>query len=814
MTDLRLAARLLAQSPGFALAAIATLALGIGANTAVFSLIESVILRPLPYNRPANLVVLWNPAARSGTTHLSVREILAYRAESQTLSRVATYAETNASLTGEEDPLRVPAAAVSADLFDVLGVEAAVGRTFVEGEDGPDAAAVVMLGDGLWHRRFGGRTDILGQTIRVNGRPRTVVGIMPPGFQLPLDYRAERPTEIWYPLLIDGANPGPWGSRSYFGIARLADGVMPAQVATELKIIADRWVEAGHMRASPDSSLYRDAIPVHLFVTGRLRAPFAILLAAAALVLLIACANVINLMLARADARRREVAVRTALGARRWDLVRQLLIESLMLSALAGAAGVLLAKAAIQLLVILRPVTLPRVDEATLDVSAIVFATMLALVTALLFGLAPALQLSRRGVAAVLNEAGRGAVRGRTRAGVRRALVVAQLAVSVVLVVAAGLLLRTLLELNRVELGFEPEGVLTAQLQLPVPDYPDAERVTRFYRDLIARLEQAPGVLAAGAVRVLPLARTIGDWSITVEGRPLAAPNENPNGDFQAVTPGYFTAMNTRLLRGRLLTAADHEDAPPVVVVNDTMAARYWPGQDAIGKRFQMGGTGTVMPPMEIVGIVRTSRHNAIVEEPRAEMYLPHAQLPRTTGGPARAMAVVIKTEGRPADYAPVIRRIVRDLDRNLPVADVRTMEDVTAAAMATPRFAAMLLGMFAALALTIAAIGTYAMISLLVTERAFEIGIRMALGAGRTTILSWVMREGLLLAGGGVALGLGAALLVTRTLTSLLYGVGSLDALTFAAVAVLLTLVAAFASWQPARRAAALDPVAALRQG
>jgi putative ABC transport system permease protein len=368
--------------------------------------------------------------------------------------------------------------------------------------------------------------------------------------------------------------------------------------------------------------------------------------------------------------------------------------------------------------------------------------------------------------------------------------------------------------LNQIDLGFNPDRVLTAQVQLTTTDYPTDADVIGFYRQVTERLEVVPGVTSVGAVRMLPLIRTIGDWSITIEGRPLASPNENPNADYQSATPGYFRTMGTTLLRGRLLTNADREDAPLVVVINDTMAERYWPGQDAIGKRFQMGGTGSTRPPMIIVGIVRTSRHNAVVEEPRAEMYLPHAQLPQSVGGPGRGLAIVIKTEQDPLTAVTPLRELVRSIDPNLPLADIRTMSDITARALAAPRFAAWLLGLFAVLALTLAAIGTYATISLLVAERAQEIGIRIALGAERSTILRWVLGEGLALAAAGIAIGVIGALVLSRALETLLYGVEALDPVTFTMVPIVLAMVAVLASLTPARRAASMDPATALRQG
>jgi putative ABC transport system permease protein len=375
------------------------------------------------------------------------------------------------------------------------------------------------------------------------------------------------------------------------------------------------------------------------------------------------------------------------------------------------------------------------------------------------------------------------------------------------------LLLRSLIELQRIDLGFNPSRVLTAQLQLSTTDYPDPASVVNYFRTLTDRLEQLPGVQAAGAIRILPLSRTIGDWSISIEDRPTR-PNENPNGDFQWATPGYLDAMGLTLLRGRWLTSADREEAPAVVVINDTMAARYWPDQDAIGRRFQMGGPGSTRPMMTIVGIVRTLRHDTLVEAPRAEMYLPHAQLPTSTGSPARGMAIAMKTEGDPLGFAGALRDTIRAMDRNLPLSEVRTMEQVTATALGTPRFAAVLLGAFALIALTLAAMGTYATISLLVSERSQEIGIRIALGAERRAILASVLGEGMLVAGAGITLGIVAALILSRALETLLYGVSALDPLTFALVPAILVAVAALATYTPARRAASVDPATTLRRG
>jgi putative ABC transport system permease protein len=811
LRDARHAVRMLLKTPGFTVAAVATIGLGFGANTAIFSLIKAVLIEPLPYRTPDRLVTIWNSADPRGTTHLSVREIVSYGEEAKSFEQIAGYTETNANLTGEDDPERVRAGGVTTNIFDTLGVLPMLGRTFTGDEGQPGGAAVVMLSEGLWQRRFGGARDVVGRSIRVNGNGRTVVGIMPDSFRLPLDYRADRPTDVWLPLIIDRANLGAWGSRSFFGIGRLRPNVSPTSATSELTVITDRWVQQGFDGFGGGAGR-RDALPVQRLITGAVRTPLLILLGPVAVVLLIACANVVNLLLARADVRRREVAIRAAIGAARRHLVGQLLVEAAVLSFLGAMCGLALAFASLRLLVFLRPANVPRVDEVALDPSVLVVTVGLSVLAAVLFGVVPALQLARPHLTSVLNDGGRSETAGRGRRKMRGALVVVQLAFSVVLVVGAGLLVRTLVELNRIDLGFDPRSVLTAQLQLSQTDYPDDGSVVRFYRELTGRIRELPRVANAGAVRVVPLARTIGDYSITIEGRERR-PGENPNGDFQWVTPGYFAAMGMSALGGRLLTDQDGDNAPLVVVINDTMAARYWPGEDALGKRFHMGG-GTDRPPLTIVGIVRGTRHNAVVESARAEMYLPHAQLPRSVGGAARAMALVVKTAGDPLALVDPLREVVRTLDRNLPVADIRTMEEITRAALSTPRFAALLLGVFAVLALSVAAIGIYATISLLVTERSQEIGIRLALGAARPSVLGLILREGLMLTVAGVTVGSIGALIFSRSLETLLYGVRRFDPATFVTVAVVLVIVALAACLNPALRAAAVDPVVTLRQG
>ena len=683
--DLRHGFARLLRDRAFAAVTIMTLALGIGANTAVFSLVKATLLGPLPYGDAERLTAIWGPD-RAEATHLSLQEVVNYARESQSFVDVAGYQEYDASFTGGQEPELVRAGSATPNLFDVTRAPAMLGRTFTPADTAGGSSDVIVIHHGLWQRRFGGDPSVVGRTVQVNGRARTIIGVMPASFRLPNDYGSLRPTEAWVPEIVNPANLGAWGSRSYSGLARLNDGVSAERASSELPVIADRWVKAGYVRSGPDGTLgalARRVIPAQEFITGGMRTMLLILFGSVGFVLLIACANVANLQLARADVRRREVAMRAALGAGRGHIIRQLLTESVMLAIAGGMAGIAVAWAGLQIVVALRPANLPRLDETALDTTVLAFTAALALITGIVFGLLPALQLSKPDVAGVLKDAGRGTA-GQSRQLARRALVVLQLASSVVLALAAGLLIRSLVELNRIDLGFNPANVLTAQVQVPATDYPQPADVVRFHRQVTERIAQIPGVRAAGSARVLPLARSIGDWSIKIEGRPYVA-EENPNGDYQAVTPGYFQAMQLKLIRGRFLTDADREGAMPAVVINETMANRYWPGEDAVGRKFHMGTDDK--PWLTIVGITADVHHNAVVEGGRAEFYVAHAQLPEHVGGAPRGMTMVVRTDGNPIAFAGSVREAVRAIDRNLPVSDIRTMDDVAASALAQPRF-------------------------------------------------------------------------------------------------------------------------------
>jgi putative ABC transport system permease protein len=807
--DVRTAVRLMRRFPASTLAAVTTLAVCLGANTAIFSLVQAVLLRPLPYHEADRLVVIWKTPGPGETTVISLRELLGYRDGTPGLQQVAGYIEQNATFADGDAPDRVRIGTVSVNLFDTLRVQPARGVGFQAGDAAPGAQPTVILGHSLWTRQFAARQDIVGQMIRVSGTLRLVRGVMPEGFQLPMDYRAARATEAWLPMQVDLANLGGWGSRSIIGLGRLKDGVDARQVTSEFAGIGQSWIRQGFVADQGDGRMLREAIRLDDLVTGGSRRALLIVFAAVATVLLIACATVANLFLAKAESRRQEIAVRNALGAGRARIARQLLTESLMLAGLSGVLGAALAQVGMRVLQTIPATTIPRAQEAGLNSGVLLFGLALTLGTGLLFGLVPMLRLSRPDAGRVLHAGGRGAV-DRARGHVRRALVVSQLAFAVILVVGAGLLGRSLVGMYQIDLGFTPDRVLTANTFLPVAEYATTDDVVQTYREIDARLAAVPGVSAAGSVRVLPLARAIGDWSIVIEGR-VSTREENPNTDFQVATPGYFEAMGITPVRGRLFTTADDAKAPLVVVINDTMAARYWPGEDPIGKRFHLNTDDR--PWLTIVGVIPTVRHNAVVESARAESYLPHAQVAIELGGAQRSMTLAIRTDGDPTALIPNIRQAMREVGPRLPLGEIQTMEDVTATALAQPRFTTMLLGLLAVLALALASLGVYSTVSVLVTERTREIGIRVALGAERGSILRLVAWEGVVLATVGLGVGIAGALLLTRLLEGLLYGVDPLDPLTFAAVPAVLAVLTLLACLQPARRAVSVDPAITLRQ-
>ena len=803
--DVTAAVRGLRRSPGFAAAAVLTLALGIGATATIFTVVNAVLLAPLPYAQPERRVMLWNRWTGFDKTWISEQEIVDYRRLCRTLPAVAAWSTGQANLTGTGEPVRVGIAQVTPNTFAVLGAQTLAGRTFAEGEDREGLDRVAVLSYRLWQAAFGGDASVVGRTLYLDGVARTIVGIMPAGFQLPTDFGedAAEPTQLWVPLFVDPASTDR-GSHGWYGAAVLADGATPEQASAELRSIAANWAREGLYPPSQDFHTY--AVPLEQEVRGAIRPVLLLLSAAVACLLLIACANVANLLLARAEGRQREMAVRAAIGAGPWRLVAQLFTEGVVLALLGTVCGLGLAFAAAQAIRAIDPSSLPRLGVVGLDGRALAFTAVVGIATTLLFGLAPMLRASRVQLTDALRDGSVSSTAGGRRQRLRRLLVIAETALAVILVTGAGLMIRSVDALQRVELGFEPANVLTMRVALPSAAYEKQEQVVAVYERLLERVRALPGVQHAGLMRSLPLGATIGDWGLAVEGYVPRDAGDNPKGDWQVISTGAIEALGERLVRGRLFTEADGRDAPAVALINETMARTYWAGQDPIGRRIRQGGP--TQPWITIVGIVGDVRHNGLEVAIKEKFYRPHGQFPFTV----RGMNVVVKSTGDPLALAAPIRAEVRAIDPSLPVANVRTMDEVVAASMSQPRLAGSVLLLFAALALLLAAVGLYGVLAYVVSERQLEIGIRMAVGADAGEVRRMVLRQGLALALAGVVIGTAVALGLGRVIQGLLHGVSPHDPATFAIVPTVLVGVALLASWLPARRATRVAPIVALK--
>ena len=801
--DIRFALRSLRRSPGHTAAALLALALGIGANTAIFSVVYGVLLEPLPYPSPERLVMLIdaNPSRGFDRFTSSPPNFVDWRAQSRSFAGMAAMTRANPSLTGGgAEPERLEGAQISAGFFETLEVPPALGRGIGAADDRPGAPPVAVLSHELWRRRFGADPTLVGRTIELEGTPHTVVGIAPEGFQFPSR------VEVWTPLALE-ITPQMRGGHFLGVVGRLKPGVPVARAQAELTVIASRLE-----KQYPDSNTgwTVNAVPLRELIVEDVRPALLVLMATVAVVLLIACANVANLLLARMASREREVAVRTALGAGRGRLVRQFLTESVLL-ALAGAGlGLLVALWGTRALVAMNADNIPRAAEIGLEPPVLLFTLALAVVTGLVFGLVPALHAARPDLQGTLKEGGRGASAGVRARSARGALVVVEVALTLVLLVAAGLLLRSLVGLSAVSPGFETAGILTLELNLPEARYPDDDgnpRIAAFYDEVLAEVRGLPSVVSAGAGYPLPLGGSAYVLSFVVEGRPEPPPGQEETSHIRFVTPGYLESLAIPLVRGRRLNAGDRDGGLPVAVVNRTMAEKTWPGEEAVGKRFTFDDPGDDdVEWRTVVGVVGDVRHMTLDTEPAAETYLPMAQ------APSSAAVLVVRTDGDPMRLAAPVREAVRRADADLPVFSVRPLTKVVAESLAEQRFRTTLLAIFAGLALVLASVGVYGVISYGVTQRRHEMGLRMALGARREQVQRLVVGQGLRLVLVGAAVGLVAAYLATRLLASFLYGVRATDPLTFAAVPVLLALVALVASWLPARRATQVDPIVALR--
>lgn len=806
LQDLRFACRGLVKQRGFTSVALLTLALGIGANTTIFSIVNAVLLRPLPYQDPDRVVLLWSHWTNWSKTWVSQGELVDYQELARSLEHVAAFSSTSFNLTGGGDPLRVRAAQVQPDIFAALGAQPIAGRLFTADEDRPGHEHVVMLTEGLWRSQFGSDRAIVGRAIQLDAEPYIVVGVLPAALRLPLDYASRTLTQIWVPLALGPNDPQARGSHGLNALGRLRPGASLAQAQAEIDTVT-----RGFFQRYPntyDSEFGVTLTPAPQEVFGNVRPALVILLMSVGAVLLIACANVANLLLARSEARQKELAIRVVLGAGRGRIVRQLLTESMVLAALGGVGGVALAYASTRGLVVLDPLKIPRVQDIAIDGGVLAFTAAVASVTGILFGIVPAVQSSRADLQPALKEGGRDS---RVATGwLRRVLVVGELAASVVLVAAALLLARSFAHLLDVDTGFNPTRVLTLRTSLPSQSYTEATAMVSAYTEIGRRLRESPGVQAAGAVTGLPLASTRGDWGLRIEGRP-ADRQRSLAADWQVVTPGYFEAIGTPIRSGRTFTDADTAGTLPVIVINETMANKFWPGISPIGRRMMMGGNGVWIT---VVGIVADVHQRGLDMLPRPEMYRAHTQF-RYGGANAPAVSTmtwVVRTAGDPRSATGHARAAIHAVDASLGISDVATMEQVLADSTSDRRLNMLLFAMLGGLALALATVGVYGVVSYSVTQRTHEIGVRMAIGARPADVVRMVLGEGGRLAIAGVAVGSVVAAAGARLIRGLLFEVSATDPLTFAGVAVGLLGIALLASYIPARRATRVDPMIALR--
>jgi putative ABC transport system permease protein len=796
--DLRFAARGLWRQPGFTAVAVVTLALGIGANSAIFSVVNGVLLRPLPYREPERLVT----ALHAGRYPVAGGNFLDWRAQSRSFERAAAAQawgpRQGGTLTGWGRPETIaPALQVTADLFDVLGVPPLMGRTFAPGDDRPGAPRTVVLSHRLWQRRFGGQPDIVGQTLTLDGQGYTVIGVMPAGFEFAPFWI--RNAELFVPLDLSARAQDRKGE-SLRLFARLGPGVTRAQAQAETDAIWRRIDQEHPGTTRPDvviGSLTEQ-------VVGQVRRPLLVLLAGVGFVLLIACANVANLLLARSGARRREIGIRSSLGASRGRLVRQLLTESLVLALAGAAAGLLLAHWGVSLLAALGPRDLPRLQDITVDGAVLAFTLGVAALTGVLFGTGPALRLTAADVQTALREGGRGSTEGARGGRFRGALVVVEVALALVLMVGAGLMVRSFERLRAVDAGFDPRHVVAVSLPAAAARSEDPEARRALYRAVIQRVRALPGVAEAGGINHLPIGGDIWQRELAVVGAPVPPPGEEPHAVYRIITPGYLPALGLSLRRGRDFTDRDAPGAPGVAIVNEALARALWPGQDPLGKQIRVQDGGPEL--REVVGVVGDAKQRDWTARPLPEMYLAYLQNPSST------LSLVVRGSGDPAGLGAAVQREIWACDPMLPASRVASMEQVVADALGQPRFHLLLLNLFAAVALLLAAVGIYGVMAQAVSQRTHEIGIRMALGAQAWQVRRMVLRQGMALAAAGAAAGLGAAGALTRLMRALLFEVSPTDPLTFLLLPALLIGVALLACWLPARRAAALPPMAALR--
>jgi putative ABC transport system permease protein len=803
--DLRYGIRAFRRAPAFTTVALLTLALGIGATTAIFSVVNAVILRPLPYPGADRLVQVWMDNRRTGLKEdiHSWPNYADLRDQNRVFSGAAAYFTRGFNLTvgcggSECEPERVSGLVSTPDMFGVLGVSPALGRGFTAAETETGRDGVVVLSHGLWTRLFAGDRNVLGRQVRLNGRERTVIGVMPPGFAFPT-----RDVAIWVPLALDADTKQARSAFFLYAVGRLKPGVEFSRAVADLNTIARRLEQ--QYNTNRDIGVY--LVPLPEQIVGRtLRTSLWVMMAAVAAVLLIACANVANLMLSRAAVREREIGVRVALGAGRTRLIRQLLTESVLLSVLGAALGTALAWGGLRVLTRLAPQDIPRLDQVGIDLPVLSVTLVVAVITGIAFGLVPALQSSRNATGTALREQIRGGTGGRRAQRVRRSLVAAQIALVVVLLTGAGLLIRSFVRLQRVDLHFRADHLLTMRFSMPGAKYPTPQSRTAFQGTLLERVRQLPGVTGAAYITDIFLSSTPNSTNFTLAGREMTQEEQGIEIPFDAVSPDYFKVMGVPLLRGRTFTAADNADAPQVVIINETMAKRFWPNEDPLGKQFCYGGPGCGPPVLTIVGVVGDMRRTGFDAPVRYETFRPSTQYDVGT------LTLVVRTVGDPLTAVAPVRAQLRALDPEQPVFAVASMDQLLSGMVAQRRFSMALLGTFAALALVLGVVGVYGVTSYLVAQRTREVGVRLALGAPPGQVVAMVVRQGMMVAAIGLAIGLAAALVAARLMAGLLFGVGPYDIATLGAVTLVIAFATLIANWLPALRAAHVDPLTALR--
>lgn len=809
--DILYALRALKRRPAFAAVVILSIALGVGANAAIFSVVNAILLRPLPYGNADRIALLGHTPPQ---WLVSEPQYGVYRADMRSFSSLAAYSTNEGNVSTAEDPQRVAIASVTPNFFATMGVSPRLGRTFAEDEDHVRPSPLVVLGYRLWQRHYAGDPAIVGKSVVLNGTQRTVIGVMPERFEYP-----SADTQLWLPLCSQRtcaslASLAPdsldeWASHYLHLVGRLRAGVSLARARSEATTIASRIT-----RDHPDNFDVRSPLTPKLeaitdTLIGESKPYLVALFGAVGVILLIVCANVANLLLAAGETRRREIALRTALGASRRRLTMQLMTESLVLALFGGAVGLAVGWGGSRVLVALAPASLPRLEEVGIDWVVVAFCLVVAIVAGLIFGVVPAMRASAQSPAEALKASGKVAGAGPMSGRVRRALVVAEITLAMTLLTGAGMLVRSLIHLSNTDIGFDPHGALTAKVSLNNNDYDDT-RAAQFYTALLGRVRAIPGVRIAGAARWLPVVDAGGTWDIRVEGKTL--PAHSPGATPQEVTPGYFGAIGIRMRAGRDFTEQDRVGAPLVAIVSESFAKRIWGDDDPLNRRFRLGGRDSAW--MSVVGVVGDIRSRGFTDTPEPTMYMPHAQAATSSYFAPRSMSLVVRTNGDPLGAVNSVRTAVRSLDATVPVSSVRTIDAVIGTSVANRRFTTTLIAGFALLALVLAGVGIYGVISYGVTQRTFEFGVRMALGADTGTLLGMVFRDGARLALIGIAIGLAASTLLARLIRSLLVGVPLIDLPTLSAVGVLLAVVAILASAIPARRATAVNPTDALRGG